>query len=252
MDRRLQLVIVLGLVAAACTRGPQPEATGTRPPASTVAPTTPASPSPSPPTSPTPEAQIQLPEDAPTTFAEALAPQEVPVEELIPPGAQATSTWALSPPDDPMAQIGVAWARGADPFAQEQGLVVWQPSEGGAPWRAVYGFTDSPDRGVLGIRLVVDDLTGDGVDDALTFEDQGGSGACGIWRVIQTGTGTATQIYRRHTCDTNVTIGEGSLVVTASVYEPGDSHCCPSATRTTTLRWDGSVWQVVDRVTIQN
>ncbi len=47
-------------------------------------------------------------------------------------------------------------------------------------------------------------------------------------------------------------IGEGKLVVTSSVYRPGDSHCCPSATRLTTLSWNGRRWIVADKQVTEN
>jgi hypothetical protein len=43
-------------------------------------------------------------------------------------------------------------------------------------------------------------------------------------------------------------LASGTLRIRAAEYEPGDSHCCPSRFRTTTIRWDGSGWTVVDRV----
>ncbi len=210
-------------------------------------PSLPPSPSPSPSASPTPEPALRLPSDAPTTYPDADAPEAVPVERLVPPGAQVTSTWVMSPPGDPVGQVGIAWARGDDPFAQEHGFVLWQSFAGGPPWRAIYGYFDSAARGVLGVRLTVDDLTGDGNPDALTFEDTGGSGACGTWRVIATSEGSATQIWKRTTCDTDVHPVGGDLVIRTSVYEPDDAHCCPSAYRTTTLRWNGASWDVVAR-----
>ena len=46
-------------------------------------------------------------------------------------------------------------------------------------WRAVYAFTDPARSGVFGIRVDTGDLTGDAIADLLSFEDLGGSGACG-------------------------------------------------------------------------
>lgn len=255
--RRVALYAALALAAAACRGGAE------TPPASpavapTPSPTPSASPtaspiprfSPPPSPSPTPNPVVKLPADAPTEIAVRLAPEEVPVEWLIPPGAQATASWVLARPGDAVSQVAVAWARGDDPFAREHGYVVWQRLEDAAPpWRAVYAYTDPPAEGVLGIRLQVHDLTGDGVDDALTFEETGGSGACGTWRVVETGPGFAAQIFKRRTCDTDIQTSGGSLVIREAVYEPDDPHCCPSAYRTTTLAWNGVSWDVVSRDT---
>jgi hypothetical protein len=201
------------------------------------------------PSSPTPTAalgSIRLPGDAPTTFAGALDPAQIPTAELLPPGANVTASWTMTPPQDPLALIALAWARGSDPFSQEHGFVVWERFDGEAPpWRAVYGFTDPPSRGILAIQLSEGDLTHDGVEDVLTFEDAGGSGSCGTWRVIAPSAGSAEQIYHQPTCDTQVVNTGGSLKIQQAVYKPGDAHCCPSSYLLTTLRWDGSGWRVV-------
>jgi hypothetical protein len=96
---------------------------------------------------------------------------------------------------------------------------------------------------VLGIRLRSGDLTGDGYRDLLAFEETGGSGACGVWRVFAAVDGTLRELLRRRTCDTDISLARGGLQVTAAVFEPGDAHCCPSALRQLTLRWDGSRWR---------
>lgn len=170
----------------------------------------------------------------------------MPPDALVPPAARATTSWYLSPPADPLALVGVAWGRGADPFAQEHGFVVWERFDGQTPaWRAVYAFTDEPPSGVLGIRLSTGDLTADGTPDALTFEDMGGSGGCGTWRVISPTAGAASQIFRRQTCDTEVTNSSGTLKIREAVFAPGDSHCCPSSYRIAILRWDGRRWHPI-------
>ncbi len=114
-----------------------------------------------------------------------------------------------------------------------------------AGWRAVYAFTDRPSAGVLGIRVVPADLTGDGVDDLLTEEQRGGSGACATWRVIASAAGGAAEIYRREGCDTEISAVDGALEIREAVFEPGDPHCCPTAYRTTVLEWDGQAWAEV-------
>jgi hypothetical protein len=96
---------------------------------------------------------------------------------------------------------------------------------------------------VLGVRLSSADLTGDGVDDLLTEEQRGGSGACATWRVIASAAGSAAEIFLRDGCDTEISAINGTLEIREAVYEPGDPHCCPSAYRTTVLAWDGQAWQ---------
>ncbi len=205
------------------------------------------SPSPSLSPTPTPALQVDLPKDAPRTFTRALSSDQVPVGQLVPPHAHVVSAWRLGPPDVEVPQIGLAWRRG-NLFSAQLGFELWQAFADGPAWRVVYAFTDEPSAGDLGVRFETGDLTGDGVPDALTFEDLGGSGACGVWRVVASGTGSAAEIYRKQTCDTEVRISDGDLVMREALFAPGDAHCCPSRYRTTTLAWDGSAWQVLDEV----
>jgi hypothetical protein len=160
---------------------------------------------------------------------------------LAPTGAEITFTALQTTPQDPIDQIALAWRRGADAFASTHGLVVWQRFEG-PEWRALYAFTDRPRRGVLGITMDPGDLTGDGIVDLLSNEHTGGTGACGTWRVVASELGSATEIFRRDTCDTEIVIAAGELRIREAVYETGDPHCCPSAFRITTLRWNGEEW----------
>ncbi len=252
MRQRLLALALLTTLAAGCGGEPVP------PPPSPVATTTaegpsastptPSTPTPSTPTvaPPSPAAAIRLPPDAPTVFTGTVVAGELPVARLVPPGATVGSTWVLQPPDDAIAQVGVVWSRGADPLSSEHGLEIWRPAPPG--WRVAFAFTDPAGAGVFGIRAETADLTGDGVPDLLTFEDTGGSGGCGTWSVIASEPAGPTQILRRSTCDTQIQPEGGDLKVRAAVFAPGDSHCCPSAFRTTTLRWNGSAWTVVDRV----
>lgn len=244
--RWLISAMLLTAIATACTEGEGREVSPT--PATPSA--TPGVPSTSAPTgapnpSPSPSQPLGLPADAPTTFDEARTPKRLAEDGytgLAPPGATVTSAAVLTTPDAPFDQIALTWRRGEDPFASEQGLVVWRGAEGTPAWRAIHAFTDRPAKGVLGITLDHGDVTGDGLDDLLTFELQGGSGACGIWRVTGSFPGSAPEIFRRKTCDTELTIVDGALQLRRSIYEPNDAHCCPSAFRITDLEWDGEAF----------
>jgi hypothetical protein len=200
-----------------------------------------------------PTASIDVPPDAPRTFGEDVDPSDLPLPELLPSGATPGASWAgsVSSGADATAQVlVVSWSRGTTPAA-EVGLEIWERSDGpGAEaWRVAFAFTDPAGAGVLGVRFDVGDLTGDGSPDVLSFEDIGGSGACGTWRVIETSVGGYAGRYRRQTCDTEVRIVGGDLQVRTAVFSPDDAHCCPSAYRTTTLAWNGSSWDVVERTT---
>ena len=193
---------------------------------------------------PTPQPDLQLPVDAPTLVDDPADVARVSAGDLaplVPPRAEITFTALQTTPQDPIDQVALAWRRGADAFAATHGVVVWQRF-GGPEWRALYAFTDRPRAGVLGITLEPGDLTGDGIADLLTLEHTGGTGACGRWRVVATDPGGATEIFRRDACDTEMAIADGDLRIREAVYEPGDPHCCPSAFRVTTLRWDGEEW----------
>jgi hypothetical protein len=257
MRRPLTRVAIVAVVAlASCTSNGDPPAGATANGATATGSVT-GSPSPtgatagsatsSPGPGPLPEPDLQLPMDAPTSVVD---PADVALIEagdhsvLIPPGAEDTIAFRQTGPADPIDQIAVAWRRGSDPFAPEVGLVVWQrsgPDDDGG-WRAVYAFTDRPNAGVLGLRVVPADLTADGIDDLLTEEQRGGSGACATWRVIASADGGANEIFRRDACDTEISAVDGSLEIREAVYDPGDPHCCPSAYRTTVLEWGGQAW----------
>jgi hypothetical protein len=257
--RRIELLAlaVLVLVAAACTDGgeppasPSPSRTTAASPRPTPEPSEPPSPStpPSPSASPTPWTvpdSVRVPADAPTTLDDPSAIDAVETGDLAPltpPGAEVTRSAVLIAADDRAEQVALTWRRGDDPFDAEHGFVVWQRFPEDPAWRAVYAFTDRPRKGVLGIRLDAGDLTRDATTlDALTFEQQGGTGACGIWRVVLSTPGAADEVFRRSTCDTEIRIARGGLSVREAVFAPEDPHCCPSQIRTSRLEWDGEAF----------
>lgn len=254
--RRPAALVTLVLLAAACggetvpqtSRSPvlspsdSTSASASEGPVSSPSATASASPSPSP-------ATIELPSDAPTSYAKPASASDVPLASLVPPGAQVTNAWRPSTAAGGISQIAVAWTRGGDPFAAEHGFEVWQAFPDKPAWRVVYAFTDAAGSGVLGLRFDAGDVTGDGLPDLLSFEDVGGSGACGVWRVVESTPGSAAQILRRKTCDTQMRIVGGTLRIRSAVYRTGDAHCCPSAYRTTTLRWNQTAWTVIARET---
>jgi hypothetical protein len=246
--RRLATLGTLLVLATSCAveSAPVPSPTRTvEPTATSPSPTVTATATPS----LTPSPVVDVPADAPTTYRPRQTPDELPVADLVPVGGEVTMVRRLSPTSDGVSQIALAWTRGLDPFSSEHGFELWQLFLDAPAWRVVYAFTDVASDGVLGVRFDVGDLTGDAIPDALTFEDKGGSGACGVWRVVRSGAGFATPIFHRSTCDTQIELASGTLRIRAAEYEPDDSHCCPSRFRTTTIRWHGSSgWTVVDRV----
>ena len=142
---------------------------------------------------------------------------------LVPAGASYENRSTL---EDPFEQIVLTWSDGIPPD-RRNGLIVWQRSEDGT-WRAVYAFTDPARRGVFGIRVDTGDLTGDAIPDILSFEDVGGSGACGTYRVIATSVGDASEIFRREACDTQIAI---STRATSGSARPSSAPTTRTAAR---------------------
>jgi len=231
-----------GQTLRAATPTPAPSPTTRPSPPSAEPPVTASLEPPTPTVSP-----VVLPAGLPTSFDRSLPAGDVPALALVPPGGVVTGSLTVKSGDGVGEQIVVTWTRGNDPFASEQGLAIWQAFPDEPPWRAVYGFADEPVRGVVGIRAELGDLTDDGHADVLSMESTGGSGNCATWRVLATLKGAVQQLYRHKGCDTSIAVSAGSLVLTESVFDAGDAHCCPSAVRVTTLEWDGSSFRVVDQ-----
>jgi hypothetical protein len=89
---------------------------------------------------------------------------------------------------------------------------------------------------------LVADVTTDASEDALVFAETGGTGGCGTYLVVDLAAGE--EIFRQSGCDRRVDPSSDpvGLTVTTSVFAPGDPHCCPTRTRTTTLTYAGGSW----------
>jgi hypothetical protein len=245
------VVMSLAVAGAACSGSAEPVPS---PPATTRTTTTETTHSPSstpttlsPSASPGPavDPDVRLPEGMPGIVDDATDLALIAAGDfgvLVPPGASSANASVLVTPEDPIDQIALTWLD-EEPSGRHTGLVVWQRFADPPIWRAVYAFTDPPRKGVFGIRVDTGDVTGDRTSDLLSFEDVGGSGACGTYRVIATTEGDASEIFRRDTCDTEIGFSRGDLRIREAVYRPDDPHCCPSAFRTTVLRWNGVSWE---------
>jgi hypothetical protein len=161
----------------------------------------------------------------------------------VPPDAQPTARVTLPEGGDVPEQVAVAYVIGDDPFAAEHGFALWQWFPDRPHWSVVFAFVDAVAEGVLGIRVDAGDATDDGHDDVLTFEETGGSGACGTWRVIVGDADDTRQVLLRRTCDAEFAISPGALELRMAVYRPDDAHCCPSAFRHVTFEWDGEAFE---------
>lgn len=223
--RRLPAVFALALLVASC--GGSESVTPSASPA--AAPGTPPSPTAAPSTS--------LPAGVPGSFDQDLPAGDVPLRALIPSSTRVTDSWLASTAAGDSVTVAYIES-GGDPFVSEQGFVVWRREEGSTPpWRPVFGIVHPEGAGILAIQGITGDVTGDGSDDVLLFEATGGVGNCGTWRVIDPGAGV--QRWHRSLCDARVDIGAEppGLVLTATVYEPGDPHCCPSAIKVSVLAY---------------
>jgi hypothetical protein len=237
--RRAIWTVALVVLATACSGESVtlPSATPSLPPTSS-----PSSGSPS--QSPSIE-PVGVPAGTPESFDEDVDAADLPADELVSDGTTPTDVWpAISPDGTQFALIAFA-APSDDPFRQARGLVVWRRFDDAPRWRAVYGLSDPADAGVLGVNALIGDATGDGSPDALTFEDTGGSGACGTWRVLDL-TANA-QVFKRNACDTTIDLAPApvGLIVREAVFKEEDAHCCPSATKISILTFDeASGWTV--------
>lgn len=201
---------------------------------------------------------VRLPEGMPAIVddsAELASIDAGDLTSLVPAGASITSqaqtigavVGSGSVPND---EIVLAWLDEGPP-GRSAGLIVWQRFEDES-WHAVYAFTDPPSKGVFGIRLDFGDVTRDAFADVLSLEDVGGSGACGTYRVIASGVDDASEIFRRDTCDTQIAIAGRDLRMREAVFRADDPHCCPSAFRESTLRWNGTSWDEVSSEVVPN
>jgi hypothetical protein len=257
----LPVVAILAIAGAGCSGSDEPVPT----PSATIAPTTTqATPSLIPttePPRPDPSAEdpdVRLPEGMPAIVDEAddLASIDAgDLTSLVPAGTSITSQVqaigaVVGSGPVPNDEIAIAWVDEGPPEGSS-GLIVWQRFDDGS-WHAVYAFMDPPRKGVFGIRLDIGDVTRDAFADVLSLEDVGGSGACGTYRVIASSVDDASEIFRRDTCDTQIAIAGRDLRIREAVFRAGDPHCCPSAFRESTLRWNGTSWEKVSSEVVPN
>lgn len=219
-----------------------PDAASSSAPATTTSPSTSASPS-----AINSVGVVELPPGIPPSFEGDVSAANVPAAALVPLKTEVTGTWyGIASSGE---AIVVAWqVPGRDPLRLARGYAVWRRVPGG--WAPVHAELLPKGSGVLGIAGYPTEVTGDGSDDVLLRLDTGGSGACARTIVVDLASGAP--IYDEEGCDRTVEphAGPTGLLVTASVYEPGDPHCCPSAMRETVLTYAGNGdWDVASERT---
>lgn len=183
----------------------------------------------------------------PTGYRPDVEPTDVPREAIVPVGATPTGQWFAF--TDRGVMIVIAWEEPGTALDRlPRGVAVWRRAGAAPHWRAAFVRRHPARDAILELDVTVADVTGDRSDDVLVFEGIGGSGGCGSWLVIDLQ--PIERTFREDLCDGRIEAappGEPGLVITESVYRPGDAHCCPSAMRRTTLAWTGSAWRVLDR-----
>jgi hypothetical protein len=166
----------------------------------------------------------------------------LPATDLAPHGAR-THVWRL-----PARRGGpfllVAWHRPDEvkerhgENARTRGVIVWHRRR--ETWEMVYAR-----RHPWWVHLYVDrgDVTGDGRADVLLSELNGGSGGCGVRRVLSPFPGRARELFRRHLCEGYVSIENGAVVVREAIgpcpHVEGSAHCF-GGRKTSELRWNGA------------
>jgi hypothetical protein len=159
----------------------------------------------------------------------------------------------------------------------DTGLLLWQAGRDLAPadglyapylkWRVIYDwhydgtnhveFVGAPGhqtahRNPLGesFSFSLGDVTLDGHPEVLASFDSHGSGGCRIWRVLSSSSDAAQTIFKRTTCETDISITNGQLQINAAIHRAGcNIHGCGDERRTL-LHWTGDGWIVTNRSTV--
>jgi hypothetical protein len=95
--------------------------------------------------------------------------------------------------------------------------------------------------------LDIGDLTGDGLRDLVVQGWNGGTGGCGVSRVLENGSEALREIFRRDDCELLLEASRGNLKLTDAIYPKGCSQAHGCGRLTTLLHWDGSSWTQVAR-----
>jgi hypothetical protein len=126
------------------------------------------------------------------------------------------------------------------------GLAVWQRRPGlVGDWSRIFTRRREDVAPFQRFETTVGDVTGDGHQDLLVFEDEDGSGGWGTYRLLAVVSGAMRQLYvRRASSDwTAIRLGHHALLVRDGIGKDprsaGNIHCCPRFIRTRVKRWNG-------------
>jgi len=101
-------------------------------------------------------------------------------------------------------------------------------------------------------RVVFEDLTGDGVEEAVAIVESGGTQGdigFGIFTVDENEVASLSFFEQARG---RVEVRVGVIVTTEGVFAPGDAECCPSQLREVSYRWEGSGFAQVSEQVIDN
>jgi hypothetical protein len=152
-------------------------------------------------------------------------------------------------------QLAVAWAANLNSSPQTFGVTIWQRR--GTTWRRLYerGIRTGKSTnlsGLAGLSLDVVDLTRDGRDELIVYEDRDGSAGAFLYRVLQT-VPRVRQLEARLTSfdETRLFVRWGALISYDGVGRTPETrdalHCCPLYWIRTVKRWNGSRLVTVSR-----
>jgi hypothetical protein len=166
--------------------------------------------------------------------------------DLAPAGARTLDAQALRAQSGP-SQVAVAWLRNPDRYPSEFGLTIWQRRSTAGAWQRIYErrITQSKEQFIHDIRMRTADVTRDGRDDLLVFEDLDGSAGNYVYRLLTTDGGRVRQLAARKTSmdETTVFAEYGELISYDGVGKNpktlADIHCCPLYWQRTVRRWNG-------------
>ena len=101
-------------------------------------------------------------------------------------------------------------------------------------------------------RVVYEDLTGDGVEEAVVIVESGGTQGDIGFGVYSVDEHNVAMLSFFEQARGRVEVRVGVIVATEGVFAPGDAECCPSQLREVTYRWDGSGFSQVSEQVIDN
>jgi hypothetical protein len=160
---------------------------------------------------------------------------------LAPRGARVIAVRTLS--DDQRALLWSIGGHSEDPASELYGVTIVEGQ--------TRLYSHRAPRGALRMSIETGDFSGDGRQDALVFDDTGGSGACGDYRAVVMGPGTARARLARPLCEDQGSIHLARRGLLFSLGERKDPktrdeiHCCYLFVRRTLKRWSGGRWRDV-------